>query len=41
MVFKKCYHCNTVDHVKSGGCWTGHQAKKIGKKVHWHIIKND
>lgn len=38
--FSVCYHCNTVDHIKSGGCWTGNVAKKLGKPVYWHIIKN-
>ncbi len=37
--FKLCYHCKTSDHVKSGGCWTGKQAQKLGKEVIWHIIK--
>ena len=41
MRFAKCYHCNTSDHVKSGGCWTGKQAEKLGKKVFWHIIKQE
>jgi hypothetical protein len=40
MRFGSCYHCNTFDHVKSGACWTGKQAKKLGKKVIVHIIKN-
>lgn len=33
-----CYHCNTDTHVRSGGCWTGKHAQKMGKKVIWHII---
>jgi hypothetical protein len=37
--FNLCYHCKTSDHVKSGGCWTGKQAKKLGKEVIWHIIE--
>jgi hypothetical protein len=41
MRFKLCYHCKTDTHIKSGGCWTGIQAQKLGKKVYWHIIKND
>jgi hypothetical protein len=41
MRFNKCYHCNTSDHIKSGGCWTGKQAGKLGKKVFWHIIKQE
>lgn len=36
--FKKCYHCGTSDHVKSGACWTAIQARKLGKQVQWHII---
>jgi hypothetical protein len=39
--FEKCYHCNTSDHVKSGACWTAKEARKLGKKVIYHIIKND
>lgn len=29
-----CYHCKTPpdDHVKSGGCWTVKQAKRLGKR---------
>jgi len=39
MRFKFCYHCNSADHVKSGGCWTAKQAKELyGKPVFWHII---
>ena len=37
--FSLCYHCKTSDHVKSGGCWTGNQAKKFGKPVIKHIIE--
>ena len=40
MVFSKCYHCGTTNHVKSGACWTGKLAQRLGKKVEWHIIKN-
>lgn len=32
MRFEYCYHCNTRDHVKSGGCWTVKYAKSIGKE---------
>lgn len=39
IVFDECYHCNKSDHVKSGGCWTGQKAKKLGNKAKWHIIK--
>jgi hypothetical protein len=41
MRFDLCYHCKSKDHIKSGGCWTGLQAQKLGKKVYWHIIKNE
>ena len=40
MRFEKCYHCNMNDHVKSGGCWTGKVAMKLGKEVIWCKIKN-
>ena len=40
MRFNLCYHCKTSDHIKSGACWTGNVAKKLGKKVIVHIIKN-
>ena len=32
MVFPYCYHCKTDSHIKSGGCWTVFQAKKMGKQ---------
>jgi len=41
MRFKTCYHCHTDNHIKSGACWTGKQAQKLGKKVFWHIINNE
>lgn len=41
MRFAMCYHCKKSDHVKSGGCWTGKVAERLGKKVIWHIINND
>jgi hypothetical protein len=28
--FERCYHCD-ADHVKSGGCWTVKQARKLGR----------
>jgi hypothetical protein len=31
MTFPLCYHCNTAEHVKSGGCWTVKEAFKLGK----------
>lgn len=40
MRFDFCYHCKTNDHVKSGGCWTGKQAKKLGVATAWHVIPN-
>jgi len=35
--FSYCYHCNTSDHVKSGGCWTANRAKE----AQWYIINPD
>jgi hypothetical protein len=32
MRFALCYHCQTKDHIKSGGCWTVKYAKQIGKE---------
>lgn len=40
-MFDKCYHCLTSDHVKSGACWTVKEARKLGKEVIYHIIKNE
>lgn len=40
MRFDLCYHCLTKDHVKSGGCWTAHYAKRQGKPGHIIIIPN-
>lgn len=31
MRFARCYHCQTDQHVKSGGCWTVKQARQLGK----------
>lgn len=36
MRFGLCYHCNSKDHVKSGGCWT---MKKSRQGV-LHVIAN-
>lgn len=36
--FGLCYHCKTSDHVKSGGCWTMHYARKIGKEGRLVIV---
>lgn len=41
MKFKICYHCKTSNHVKSGACWTAKEARKLGKEVIYHIIKNE
>lgn len=38
MRFKLCYHCKTNEHIKSGGCWTGKQAEKQGKRAVWHVV---
>lgn len=38
--FTFCYHCKNSDHVKSGGCWTGKQAQKLGTNVYWWFIDN-
>lgn len=40
MTFKLCYHCKTDTHVKSGGCWTMMQARKIGKPGVLHVVEN-
>jgi len=36
MRFAYCYHCHKTDHIKSGGCWTMHQAKQGVL----HVVKN-
>lgn len=38
-----CYHCKNriTPHVKSGGCWTGWYAVKLGRNVIWSIIYPD
>jgi hypothetical protein len=38
MRFGLCYHCDTDSHIKSGGCWTGKQAERLGKKAVWHVV---
>lgn len=38
MRFEYCYHCKTSDHIKSGGCWTMHRARALGKPAHLHTI---
>lgn len=32
--FNYCYHCDSTDHIKSGGCWTAKKAKE----AQWHMI---
>jgi hypothetical protein len=39
MRFPLCYHCGTRDHVKSGGCWTMKQARRLGKATELVIIE--
>lgn len=39
MRFNYCYHCGTNEHIKSGGCWTGKYAKKIGKGWVTHVVR--
>lgn len=39
--FDLCYHCHTNTHVKSGGCWTMKQARKLGKPGILHVIKQE
>jgi hypothetical protein len=43
--FPLCYHCarhgaDGRTHVKSGGCWTGWQAKILGKDAHSIVVRN-
>lgn len=38
MRFPLCYHCRTTDHVKSGGCWTVKEARKMGKPGHVIVL---
>jgi len=38
MKFPYCYHCKTNEHIKSGGCWTVKQARKMGKDGYVHVI---
>jgi hypothetical protein len=33
-----CYHCQTDQHVKSGGCWTVKYAKSIGKEGYVFVV---
>ena len=41
MRFKKCYHCNTGEHVKSGGCWTMKKAESLGKRTMLIVLDNE
>ena len=38
MRFDLCYHCNSREHVKSGGCWTVKEAIKLGKPGYVHVV---
>jgi hypothetical protein len=44
MRFPVCYHCARYGphpvHVKSGGCWTMHYARKLGKETRLIVIPN-
>lgn len=36
-----CFHCKTLTHVKSGGCWTAKFAKRLGKPAAVYVVSND
>jgi hypothetical protein len=36
---KFCVHCNTDEHIKSGGCWTVKYANSIGKDTKIIVIE--
>jgi hypothetical protein len=38
MRFPYCYHCDTHDHIKSGGCWTVKWARKLGKEGYIFVV---
>jgi hypothetical protein len=38
MRFTHCYHCDSTDHVKSGGCWTMLRARRLGKIGELHVV---
>jgi len=40
MRFTECYHCESNDHVKGGGCWTMKIAKRMGRATRLWIIPN-
>ena len=35
---KFCPHCNTTEHVGSGGCWTMKKAEERGKRVELYVV---
>lgn len=39
MRFNYCYHCRTDTHIKSGGCWTMLQARRMDKLGALHVMK--
>ena len=39
MRFDYCYHCKTTTHIKSGGCWTAKNAKRLGNQAFNHVIR--
>jgi hypothetical protein len=43
MRFVRCYHCsaNSLEHVKSGGCWTTKYARKLGKQTILFVVNED
>lgn len=41
MRFDLCYHCNTDQHVKSGGCWTVKKALALGKAGDVFVVEED
>lgn len=45
MKFDYCYHClkmgrDSMNHIKSGACWTAMQALRLGRRTQWHIVSN-
>lgn len=42
MRFPFCYHCKDTEpaHIKSGGCWTTKEARKMGKSTKLIIVEN-
>ena len=39
-LWEACYHCKTPrgHHIKSGGCWTAKEARRIGKQSELVVI---